>query len=336
MKKIKMLLILLLLMINIFTIMDVYAASNPYKQKGPYGTNCTWFAWKMAYEKGGYTLPGWGNAKNWYKDAKEDGYDVGSTPKARSIVVWGSWTPYGHVGYVERVEGNVFYVYDSSRICYDEEDPEFVDCISKSINEQTDNACYAKAKKIACEYTINPDDFGRTGFIYLDSAPKKTTTKKTTKKSTTSKKTTTSKVTTKVKSNNVYLSNIELSAGIIDFDKEVYEYDVEVDNEIDEIMITAIAEDDKVKVEGEGEYDLVVGTNKIKLVVTAEDKTKREYIINVIRTEEVVEEVTTKEVVKCIEEKEDDKDDYPMASILLVDICFVIMVLLLVFIYKKI
>ena len=61
MKKIKI--IIFLLIINVLSISGVNAASNPYKQSGPYGTNCTWYAWKMAYEKAGVTLPGWGNAK---------------------------------------------------------------------------------------------------------------------------------------------------------------------------------------------------------------------------------------------------------------------------------
>ena len=96
MKKIKI--IIFLLIINVLSISGVNAASNPYKQSGPYGTNCTWYAWKMAYEKAGVTLPGWGNAKEWYSDAKRAGYSVGTTPKANSIIVWGGWTSYGHVG----------------------------------------------------------------------------------------------------------------------------------------------------------------------------------------------------------------------------------------------
>lgn len=56
MKKIKI--IIFLLIINVLSVSVVSAANNPYKQSGPYGTNCTWYAWKMAYEKAGVTLPG--------------------------------------------------------------------------------------------------------------------------------------------------------------------------------------------------------------------------------------------------------------------------------------
>ena len=30
--------------------MNVYAASNPYSSKGPYGVNCTWYTWKKVNE----------------------------------------------------------------------------------------------------------------------------------------------------------------------------------------------------------------------------------------------------------------------------------------------
>lgn len=92
--------VILGLFIFMFGMLRVSAATNPYNKSGPYGTNCTWYAWKMASEKGGVNLPGFGNAKNWYNDAKKAGYSVGTEPKNNSIIVWGGWTSYGHVGYV--------------------------------------------------------------------------------------------------------------------------------------------------------------------------------------------------------------------------------------------
>ena len=61
--------------------MNVYAASNPYSSKGPYGVNCTWYTWKKVNEKTGISLPAWGNAKTWYTSAENAGYSVGKTPK---------------------------------------------------------------------------------------------------------------------------------------------------------------------------------------------------------------------------------------------------------------
>ena len=61
-------------LVFILELFTVKAASNPYSKSSSYGTNCTWYAWQMAYEKAGITLPGWGNAKDWYQDAKKAGY----------------------------------------------------------------------------------------------------------------------------------------------------------------------------------------------------------------------------------------------------------------------
>ena len=266
--------IILLLIINVLSISGVSAASNPYKQSGPYGTNCTWYAWKMAYEKAGVTLPGWGNAKEWYSDAKNAGYSVGTTPKANSIIVWGGWTSYGHVGYVERVSGNTLYVWDSTGPCIDKNDPTYQECMASSWNEDTDKACKEKAPKAACEYTISPDRYGITGYIYLSSVPKKSS----------SVSTSPSKQEPEVvKSNNANLKSIELSSGKIKFNKDSLEYTINVKNKVDKITVNSTLEDSKSSVEGNGEYELKAGANEIKLSVKAEDGTVKEYKINVIR-----------------------------------------------------
>lgn len=273
MKKIKI--IIFLLIINVLSISGVNAASNPYKQSGPYGTNCTWYAWKMAYEKAGVTLPGWGNAKEWYNDAKRTGYSVGTTPKANSIIVWGGWTSYGHVGYVERVSGNTLYVWDSTGPCIDENDPTYKECMVSSWNEDTDKACKAKAPKAACEYTISPDRYGITGYIYLINAPKKS--------STSSSKQNSAQTVIETKSNNANLKTIELSEGKIEFNKDTLEYTINVKNKVDKIKVNSTLEDSKASVEGNGEYELKAGVNEIKLSVKAEDGTVKEYKIKVIR-----------------------------------------------------
>lgn len=275
----------LLLIMSFIFIDNVKAATNPYSQTGSYGTNCTWYAWKMAYEKGKVTLPGWGNAKQWYNEAKNDGYKVGKTPKDNSIVVWGNWTEYGHVGYVEKVEGESIYVWDSTGPCIDREDPEFVECMSNSTNEDTDKICYQKAKRIACEYNINSQDYIITGFIYLDELPKKENNSTVT--STNGKE---NNINIE-KSNNNNLSNIEINVGELDFSKDVLNYKIEVANEINAIEISAIKEDAKATVEGDGRYELNVGLNEFKIIVTAENKDKKEYTIEVLRKElEYIEE----------------------------------------------
>ena len=274
MKKRIVKIIVFLCIINLLSIGSVKSASNPYKQSGPYGTNCTWYAWKMAYEKAGVTLPGWGNAKEWYNDAKSAGYSVGTTPKANSIIVWGGWTSYGHVGYVERVSGNTLYVWDSTGPCIDENDPTYKECMASSWNEDTDKACKQNAPKAACEYTISPDRYGITGYIYLSNAPKK---------SSSSSKQNSAQTVIETKSNNANLKTIELSEGKIEFNKDTLEYTINVKNKVDKIKVNSTLEDSKASVEGNGEYELKAGVNEIKLSVKAEDGTVKEYKIKVIR-----------------------------------------------------
>lgn len=341
----------LLIVINVFGISNVSAVTNPYKENGPYGTNCTWYAWKMASEKAGVTLPGWGNAKNWYQDAKNSGYTVGTTPKANSIIVWGGWTSYGHVGYVEKVEDGVLYVWDSTGPCIDRDDPEFQECMANGVSEESDKICYQNAKRIACEYTISPDLYGITGYIYLDYAPVKAKpTKAPTSKPTPSATPTSTpspNVNTKpdkeenstsvelTKSSNANLSNIVLSSGTIQFDKEVLEYRVKVENEVDSITINATLEDKKAKVEGTGHHELDVGLNEIKLTITAEDASVKEYILQVTRSEKM-EFVQDSDIENNQTEEVITKNDSHQTMILVSAICFLILVAsCFIFVFKR-
>lgn len=303
---------LILLFICLFKSNDVYASVNPYNPTGPYGTNCTWYAWNMAYEKKGVTLPGWGNAKDWYNDASNAGYSVGTTPKAGSIIVWGGWTSYGHVGYVESVSDNILHVWDSTGPCIDREDPEYISCIENGVSEETDKICNANAKRIACEYTISPDDYGITGYIYLDYIPQVQVPSVNVDISKEEDK----KVEAIPKSNNAYLSEINISNINIQFDKEVTNYNIEVDYEIENISVNAISEDSKSTISGLDDYVLNIGLNTIKLLVIAEDATTKEYVINITRKEKLEHEINDEdnqvsekvnENVDKVTKKNDDK-----------------------------
>ena len=92
------------------------------------------------------------------------------------------------------------------------------------------------------------------------------------------------------KSNNNYLEKIILSTGKIDFNKDVLEYEVIVENEISNLEINATALDSKAIIMGNDTYSLEVGNNLIKLEVTAENGETREYIINVLRKEKTKED----------------------------------------------
>ena len=58
-----------------------------------------------------------GNGCQWYNNAKNAGYSVGTTAKAKSIAVWGSCSnnSYGHVAYVVSVNGNKMTVNEGGR-----------------------------------------------------------------------------------------------------------------------------------------------------------------------------------------------------------------------------
>lgn len=80
-----------------------------FKNSYPYGY-CTYY---VATRR--YVPPSWGNAKSWPSSAKRDGYSVGSQPVVGSIGVTSeSW--WGHVTYVESVDGNMVTVAEMNAI----------------------------------------------------------------------------------------------------------------------------------------------------------------------------------------------------------------------------
>lgn len=73
-----------------------------------------------------------------------------------------------------------------------------------------------------------------------------------------------------------------------DFDKDITEYYLIVDESVNNIDVTAIAENKDANVEISENKGLKNGVNKIKILVTSKDKTtKKEYIINVTKTDNV-------------------------------------------------
>jgi len=66
---------------------------------------CTWYA---AYRR---NVPsGWGNARSWLSSAQRSGYATGATPRVGAIVVTTDNSFWGHVAYVEAVEGGSIIV----------------------------------------------------------------------------------------------------------------------------------------------------------------------------------------------------------------------------------
>lgn len=248
MKQLKILFITIIMFFLFLT--PTLAATNPYgKYQDLYGVTtvrCTWYAWEQAYKYTGVALPGLGNAQNWYANAKKQGYSVGREAKARSIVVWASEDGYGHVGYVVSVDGDTMITNEGG--------------IVTTVNEGIEDGI---RRDVQSENLI--------GFIYLDE-PKKPTT-------------TTPSTPVETKSNNNTLSSINMDIQGFSFDKNILEYTLEVDYDIDIITIQATTEDKKAIVTGTGQKALSVGGNTYVLTVSAEDDSKKEYTIHITRKE---------------------------------------------------
>ena len=88
------------------------------------------------------------------------------------------------------------------------------------------------------------------------------------------------------KSSDASLKELTVSKGTLSpaFDPDTKEYNVEVENEDDSIVITATKNDNSASLTGDGTKSLSVGSNRIEVKVVAEDgTTSRSYFVNVTR-----------------------------------------------------
>ena len=88
------------------------------------------------------------------------------------------------------------------------------------------------------------------------------------------------------RSNNAFLGSITIDNGKLNFDRNVFMYDVRVLNEVTTINVVASPEDSKAKVEIDSPKSLKEGDNKVVIKVTAENGSTQEYTINVKRLKE--------------------------------------------------
>ena len=85
------------------------------------------------------------------------------------------------------------------------------------------------------------------------------------------------------RSNNALLSTLTLDSGKLNFDKNVFNYEVKVLNAVEKINVVANAEDAKAKVDVTNPDTLKEGENNIVIKVTAENGSTQEYTIKVNR-----------------------------------------------------
>ena len=97
-----------------------------------------------------------------------------------------------------------------------------------------------------------------------------------------------------VKKANASLKKLEVKGYTIDFSKDVKKYSLTVPYKITKIDIKAEAENSKATIITQGNSNLKVGRNTVKVEVTSEDeKNKEDYVITVTRQEEEKKVVQT-------------------------------------------
>jgi len=81
--------------------------------------NCTWYAYERRLQLGRPIGSFWGHARAWSASARAAGFLVNNTPAPGAIIqnTWGGYG-YGHVGIVERVDGQNIYVSDMNYAGY--------------------------------------------------------------------------------------------------------------------------------------------------------------------------------------------------------------------------
>ena len=262
---------LLLLAICFLTFtLSVNATANPYgKYQDLYGVKtvrCTWYAWQEAYNNAGVALPGWGNAQTWYNLAAQAGFSVGQVAKANSIAVWSSSDAYGHVAYVVSVDSDGVYMTVNEGGMPDAVDSEGIIIGSR--------------KSTSAANLI--------GFIYLNDAPKKNSGSNSSNFNHNDKKL----------SSNKNITSLEIDIDDFSFDKNVFEYNLEVPYNKEIISIKGTSEDNKAIITGLGDKALQIGVNSYPIIITAEDGSFIEYTINITRLEKEIKTYDTKEVVK--------------------------------------
>lgn len=89
-----------------------------------------------------------------------------------------------------------------------------------------------------------------------------------------------------------YSSNADLRSLVVEgyeispaFSKNVLEYNLEVENDIEKVNIVAAKDDNRSSIKGAGEVVLSEGINKIEIVVTAQKGNNKTYILNITRKE---------------------------------------------------
>lgn len=171
------------------------------------------------------------------------------------------------------------FVYDNPKTytCSNGNTNPYITTIQDSCITQSQNVCYP-GDIVKCSVTLDYD----CSRINNKNGDKFTTTTKktTTKRRSTTKSTTTITTTTIPIPSNTKLSSLVLSSGNINFNKDTYEYSINIDSNVNSIDVTAIPEDETSRVEILNNTNIENGS-VIKIIVTGTDNSISEYKINV-------------------------------------------------------
>lgn len=99
------------------------------------------------------------------------------------------------------------------------------------------------------------------------------------------------------------LKEITLSKGLIEFDSDIEEYELELPYSVEELEIEAIATNSKAKIEGTGKVKLEEGLNEIEITVTAENGDVKVYTLKITRLEDTGEELDSNNYLSNLEIK---------------------------------
>lgn len=134
----------------------------------------------------------------------------------------------------------------------------------------------ARSCSVTLEYDCSKTSSGANFFTT-------TTTKKTTKKRTTTKKTTTETSTTTIPiKSNTKLSSLIISNNELNFNSDIYEYNIHIESDVGYLNITAMPQDETSIVEIKDNANLVDGSI-ISIIVTGADGSTSVYKINIIK-----------------------------------------------------
>lgn len=85
------------------------------------------------------------------------------------------------------------------------------------------------------------------------------------------------------------LKTLAITGATIDFKKDVTNYSIDVNNDINKLNITATPSISTATVNIEGEDNLKLGKNTVKITVTSKSGNKKEYIVEVTRKDNIPE-----------------------------------------------